>query len=57
MSEINNKKINSPEGEVNEKELQELTDAETPDGGHPTVPITIAISATACPSTKCTSKC
>lgn len=54
------KKITTPEGQVNEKELQELADVETPDGGsiaEATIAITVAVSAGMCPSFKCSSKC
>lgn len=54
------KKINAPEGEVNEKELQELADAETPEGGswvEATIAVTALLSEGFCPTLKCTSKC
>ena len=60
MEELKNKKMNAPEGTVNEKELQELADVETPDGGtlvEATIAVTVAVSAGCCPSFKCSSKC
>lgn len=52
----NEKKIN-PAGEVDEKELKEISDVETPEGGTAGVAITSLISAAGCPTLKCTSKC
>lgn len=55
-----NEKLENPEGTVNEKELQELADVESPDGGtlaEATIAVTVALSAGFCPSFKCTSKC
>lgn len=60
MEELKNEKMNAPEGTVNEKELQELADVETPDGGtmvEATIAVTVAVSAGFCPSFKCSSKC
>lgn len=60
MEELKNEKMNAPEGTVNEKELQELADVETPDGGtlvEATIAASVAVSAGFCPSFKCSSKC
>lgn len=60
MENLKNEKMNAPEGTVDEKELKELADVETPDGGtlaEATIAITAAISSGICPSLKCTSKC
>lgn len=58
----NNIKISyvDPAGAVNEKELSELADMDTPEGGtlaEATIAVTVALSAGFCPSFKCTSKC
>lgn len=58
----NNKKNEKvdPNGKVNERELEELADVETPDGGtalEVTIAVSTLVSAAACPSTKCTSAC
>ena len=60
MEDSKNVQMNAPEGEVNEKEHQELADAETPDGGtlaEATIAITVALSTGFCPSFKCSSQC
>lgn len=60
MEDSKNVQMNAPEGEVNEKELQELADAETPEGGswaEATIAITVALSEGFCPSFKCSSQC
>ncbi|EOS24497.1 hypothetical protein C806_02008 [Lachnospiraceae bacterium 3-1] len=60
MEELKKGKKNAPEGTVDEKELQELADVETPDGGalaEATLAITVALSTGICPTLKCTSKC
>ncbi|WP_196811651.1 class II lanthipeptide, LchA2/BrtA2 family [Butyrivibrio sp. VCD2006] len=57
MGEFNNEIKNAPEGEVNEQELKELTNAEQAGGVAPVVPIIIAASTAFCPTIKCTSKC
>ena len=56
MGEFNNEIKNAPEGEVNEQELKELTDAEQAGGAIP-IPIIVAASTAFCPTIKCTSKC
>ena len=60
MEELRNENMNAPEGTVNEKELQELADVETPDGGslvQATIAVSVAASVGFCPSFKCSSKC
>lgn len=63
MEELRKETMNAPEGVVDEKELQELADVETPDGGvtptvtAATIAVSVAVSNNFCPSTKCTSKC
>lgn len=60
MENFKDEKKVAPEGAVNEKELQELADAETPDGGtvaEVTIAVSVALSAGFCPSFKCSSKC
>ncbi|SEL83071.1 hypothetical protein SAMN04487770_11862 [Butyrivibrio sp. ob235] len=57
MGEFKNEIKNAPEGEVNEKELQELAEGDAEGGVPITVPITIAASTAFCPSIKCSSKC
>lgn len=49
-----------PTGMINEDELVEVTEAKEANGGATpavTVPLTIAVSAAFCPTTKCSSKC
>ncbi|PRR83238.1 class II lanthipeptide, LchA2/BrtA2 family [Clostridium vincentii] len=58
MSDI--KKIIDPAGEINEDELKEVTEVKDATGGISptvTVAISIAVSASFCPTTKCSSKC
>lgn len=60
MENVKKEKMNAPEGTVDEKELKELADVETPDGGtlaEATIAISVAVSAGICPTFKCTSKC
>lgn len=57
---MKNEKLETPEGIVNEEELKELADVETPDGGtlaQATIAVTVALSTTFCPSFRCSSKC
>ncbi len=60
MEELKKGKMNAPEGTVDEKELQELADVETPEGGtlvEATIAVSVAVSTGFCPTFKCTSKC
>lgn len=60
MEELKKGKKNAPEGTVDEKELQELADVETPEGGtlvEATIAVSVAVSTGFCPTFKCTSKC
>lgn len=51
-----NEKVNTT-GKIEEKELQELADADATGAATPTIAISIAASVAFCPTIKCTSKC